>query len=58
MQQFLGAGAYAHDSPVLGLEKFTVIQRGLAAIKKQADVFATAAEAAQATFASGFEVEV
>jgi len=58
VQQLFGAGADAHDASVLGLQKLAIDQRRLAAFKEQADVFAAAAETAQAAFAPCFEVQV
>ena len=58
VQQFFGAGAHAHDAPVLRLQKVTVTQRRLATLKEQANVFAFMAKAAQATFAAGFKIQM
>ena len=58
VQQLFGAGTHPHDAPVLGLQKFAVMQGRLSAFKEQADVLGVTAKATQTAFAPGFEVEV
>jgi len=52
VQQLFGAGAHAHHTAIGCQQALTVGERRLAAFEKQADVFAAAAEAAQATLAA------
>ncbi|MCT9872222.1 hypothetical protein N7568_22905, partial [Paenarthrobacter aurescens] len=58
VEQLSGTGADAHDTAVFGLQTFAVIQRWLAALQKQPDVFAFGTETAQTAFAARFEGQV
>ena len=58
MQQLLGASADPHDAPILGLQVLAVMQRRLASLEKQPDVFSLGTETAQAAFTAGIEGQV
>ncbi len=58
VQQLFGAGLDAHDAAVPGLQAFAVLQRRLAALEEQADLFAGRGEAAQAALAAGLEAQL
>ena len=57
VQQLFRAGDHAYHAPVFRLQAFAIVQRRLATLQKQADVFAVGTETAQAAFAAGFEVK-
>ena len=58
VQQRFRASANAHDASVFGSQAFTIVQRRLAALQKQTDVFTLGTKTAQTAFAAGLEVQV